>query len=57
MTCPRLPFHAARVQATCWCEAHTVWIPVAWVGTRTAHCNTPACRKIEQAWHDKETAA
>jgi hypothetical protein len=35
------------VRATCWCEKEVVWIPVAWLGIRTDHCERPAC--IEMA--------
>jgi hypothetical protein len=41
------PVSGGLVQATCWCEREVVWIPVAWLGVRTDHCERPAC--IEMA--------
>lgn len=32
------------VEATCWCEAQTVRIPVEWVGVRTRSCGKRECR-------------
>lgn len=40
--------HNGRVQATCWCEARTVWIPAAWVGERTASCGAAGCEQPER---------
>lgn len=31
------------VEASCWCDTATVWIPPEWVGERTETCGRPNC--------------